>query len=992
MLSEFKLNKHQKQAVEHGEGPLLVIAGAGTGKTTVLTERIKYLITSGKAGPLNILGLTFTEKAAREMEERVDLILPYGIPEMWISTFHAFCDRILRNEALAIGLDPDYKIMTEAETILFLQKRIFSFKLKYFRPLGNPMKFVRGLLQHFNRLKDEDVSFGGYLMWVKSKFKNPNNKQNPNSKTQIIETEDIEKYQELALAYRTYEELKVKEGVVDYADLISNTLTLFRTRKQILARYQEQFKYILIDEFQDTNIAQNELAVLLAGKKQNISVVADDDQAIYRFRGAAVSNVLHFKKVYPKATLITLTKNYRSTREILNSAYKLIQNNNPDRLEISEGIVKKLESARKISGEPVQFLSADTVENEADEVVKIISDIKNNKSKIFFDKTQYKQGKNQESKRNDDTYKWKDFAILVRANNHAEPFVRALSRAGIPYQFLGPGQLFRQPEIKDLISYLKVLYNYEDNVAMYSVLSMDWLNVAPRDLATILNYSKKFGISLFEACENIEKLFVKQKTKTNVRKLVKMITKHFGLIKKETAGQILYYFLQESGLLAQLTLYETVKEERIAENISKFFTKLKTYEAEHEDASIFAVVDWIDLSMRLGESPLAADVDWLDKDAVRILTVHSSKGLEFPIVFLVNLVSARFPTPFRKEQIPIPDELIKEVLPTGDFHIQEERRLFYVGMTRAKDMLYLTSADYYGEGKREKKLSPFVSEVIGKEKIEKAKKDRMKVKQLLLSDWAKESKEDTSQISQEMPEHLSYSQIETFRTCPLQYKYRYIVRIPVYPSPILAFGSAIHKVLRLFYELVKSGKKVNESVLLELLEKHWPKSGFGNKTYEEKMKSHGKALLKNFYKKGFDSKVSFDIERPFVIKITPRFKLKGRIDRIDLFPDGTIEIIDYKTGHMPKGKDARDDFQLTVYVLAVVDKSMYNVPAENVKASFYFLEDNNKVSVKRTEEELKQAKERIIETWKNISVSKFTPKIGTQCEFCEFRLICDAWQ
>src|SRR3989344_6577830 len=238
------LNEEQKRAVEHGEGPLLIIAGAGTGKTTVVTERIKHLITSAGVNPQEILGLTFTEKASREMEERVDIALPYGTTQMWISTFHAFCDRILKNEAINIGLDPGFTLMTEAMTILFFRKHLFKFDLKYFRPLGNPTKFVAGMIQHFSRLKDEDISQSQYLEWAES------------------QTE--EQYNELAKAYRTYEELKVKEGVADYADLITNSLKIFRLRKNILKRYQEQFKYILIDEFQDTNIAQNELASLLA--------------------------------------------------------------------------------------------------------------------------------------------------------------------------------------------------------------------------------------------------------------------------------------------------------------------------------------------------------------------------------------------------------------------------------------------------------------------------------------------------------------------------------------------------------------------------------------------------------------------------------------------------------------------------------------------------------------------------------------------------------
>ncbi len=951
-VEERQLNEEQKKAVTFGQGPLLIIAGAGTGKTTVVTERIKFLLSSKKARPDEILALTFTEKASREMEERVDIALPYGTTQMWISTFHSFCDRILRSEAINIGLDPAFKLMTEAETILFFRKHIYEFNLKYFRPFGNPTKFISGMIQHFSRLKDEDVDPTDYIAWVKSQVANLN-----------YQKEEREKYNELANAYRKYEELKVKDGVADYSDLISNTLKLFRTRKNILRRYQQQFKYILIDEFQDTNFAQNELAILLAGEKKNITCVADDDQAVYRWRGAAISNVIQFTRTFPKTKIIVLTKNYRSTKEILDRSYDLIQHNNPDRLEAAEKIDKKLESMRRIKGSVIDVIYADRVENEAEEVAK---EIKNSKLKI----------KNLE---------WKDFAILVRANNHADPFVRAFSRHGIPYQFLGPGQLFRQPEVKDLIAYLKVLYNFEDNVAMYRVLTMDWTGVSARDVAGLINQSRKLGVSIFEVCEKSEI--------SGIKKFVSMIHRHLALIKKESAGQILYYFLQDANLLTQYTTYKTTKEEKVALNIAKFFDKLKTYEVEHEDASVYAVVDWIDLSMTIGESPLATDVDWTENDAVNILTVHSAKGLEFPVVFLVNLVAARFPTTERKEQIPIPDALVKEILPTGDYHLEEERRLFYVGMTRARDLLYFAAAKYYGEGKREKKVSPFVQEALGEGVSNvKVQMSNENTKQLTLLDWEKIEEKDKQIIRQPIT-YLSYSQLSTFNTCPLQYKYRYVLKIPVPPSAALVFGDSMHKTIRAFYELVRQKHVPTKDALIRLLDDYWMPVGYGNKAYEERMKSHGRELLAGFYDKGFDQKrIPTALEQPFKIKITPRLSLGGKIDRVDELTGGKIEIIDYKTGQAPKTRDVSHDPQLTVYALAATDEGIYKKTPEQVIVSFYFFESHEKISATRTSVQLTQIKKEIIQKADEISKSDFHPTPGKHCDFCEFRLICEAWQ
>ncbi|MGB9706593.1 MAG: ATP-dependent helicase, partial [Microgenomates group bacterium] len=923
---EKKLNKEQKEAVEYGEGPLLIIAGAGTGKTTVITERIKYLISSGRAKPAEILALTFTDKAAREMEERVDIVLPYGYTEMWISTFHSFCDRVLRQEGLHIGLDPDYKLMTEAETIQFLIQNLFKFDLKYFRPLGNPTKFVGGMLQHFSRLKDEDVAPNEYLHWVKFQI--------PNSKFQ---KEEVEKYLELAKAYQTYEEIKVKEGAMDFADLISNTLKLFRTRKNILRQYQDQFKYILVDEFQDTNYAQNELAILLAGEKQNITVCADDDQSIYRWRGAAISNVIQFRTRFPKAKIVVLVKNYRSTQLILDHAYKLIQHNNPDRLEVKEKICKRLVSVRNTEQFPIKLIYTDRVENEAEAVAK---EIENLKLKI-------------------ENLEYKDIAILVRANNHAEPFIRALSRHGIPYQFLGPGQLFRQPEVKDLIAYLKVLYNFGDNVALFRVLSLEIFDISPRDLAAINNYARRLNLSLFEACEQVEKIFVSQKTRETIKKFVEMVHRHLKLIPKETAGQILYYFLEDSGLLKKLAESKTPSEEKQAQNISKFFDRLKTYEVDHEDASVFAVVDWINLSMKIGESPLAADFDWTEENRVNILTVHSAKGLEFPVVFLVNLTVGRFPTRERQEQIPIPEALIKEILPSGDYHQQEERRLFYVGMTRAADRLYFTAANYYGEGKRERKISPFVIEALGEKAI--SNQQLAVSNQLSIFDFQPVKEKKLSATSYRLPvSYLSYSQIETFDTCPLQYRYRYIQRIPTPPSAAQSFGDSIHKALYDFYKLVKEKKEVEKKDLLGLLQKNWHSQGYASKAHEERMKKEGKKILSDFYKKWFDPKiVPKFLEQQFVIKLSPTLKIGGKFDRVDETGEG-LEIVDYKTGKTWQQKEIDNSLQMTVYALAAVDLGIVKKP-EDLILSFYFLETGEKKSTKRNSQQLSEAKKALLE-------------------------------
>lgn len=963
------LNKEQKEAVEYKNGPLLIIAGAGTGKTTVITERIKYLIVHKGVKPSQILALTFTDKAAREMEERVDLALPYGYTEMWILTFHSFCDRVLRQEAVQVGLDPAYRLLSQAETVQFLTKNLFKLDLEYFRPLGNPTKFVEGLINHFSRLKDEDVSPNEYLLWAKS-LKSKVKSQKDVGENKI----EIKKYLELARAYQQYEELKAKEGVMDFGDLISNTLRLFRNRKNILSQYRQRFKQILVDEFQDTNYSQNQLAMLLAGKKANLTVCADDDQSIYRFRGAAVSNVIQFRKNYPKGKIVVLTKNYRSTQEILDRSYQLIQENNPDRLEVKEGIEKKLIAIRKIEGEPIELIWADRVENESERVAKKIKEL------VAGEK-----------------YEWKDFAILIRANSQAEAFARAFSRLGVPYQFLGPGQLFRREEVKDLIAYLKLLYNFDDNVALFRVLSMDQFGISARDLAGIGNFARRFNLSLFESCEQVEKIFVLPETKEKIKVFVKMVERHLKLIAKETAGQILYYFLEDSGLLKKLTSYKTIEEETRVQNIAKFFDRLKSYESDHEDASVTAVVDWINLSLNLGESPLASNFDWGQEDRVNILTVHSSKGLEFKVVFLVNLVAGRFPSREWAETIPLPEEIIKEVLPEGDYHLEEERRLFYVGMTRAKDRLFLTAAKYYNEGKRERKISAFVYEALGKKEVEKelgrGKEEEM-VQQLSILDWQKPADQLVAVIKRSPITYLSFSQIETFQTCPLQYRYRYLQQIPVPPSAALSFGDSVHKTLRDFYDQIKRGEKVSKESLLGFLEKNWSSVGYTSKAYEQRMRKRGEKILGDFYQSGFRPEVKVKtLEQVFKIKLAPSLTVGGKIDRIDEVGGG-IEVYDYKTGQVWDQKRVDQSLQMTLYAMAVTNPQssiFLQVDPQEVQLSFYFLDSGEKKTTQRDEKSLEKARKEILEKKELIEKSDFSPKAGPWCDFCDYKLICEAW-
>lgn len=953
-MAEIKtLNPQQLEAINHNTGPLLIIAGAGTGKTTVITERIKHLILNKKILSSEILALTFTDKAAHEMEERVDVAMPYGYTQMWISTFHAFCDRILRSEAHAIGLDPGYNLISEAQAILLLKKNIFNLGLNIFRPLGNPTKFLDALLIHFSRLKDEDITPNDYLKWAKKQEQSEENKQ----------------YIELANAYKKYEEIKIKESAMDFSDLISNVLLLFRTRKNVLKKYQKQFKFILVDEFQDTNFAQNELAILLAGDDKNITVVADDDQSIYRFRGAAVSNVLQFKKSFPKAKIIALTNNYRSTQIILDAAYDLIQHNNPNRLEIVEGINKKLKSHSIMPQKEIELIHETRSEDEADAIARTIKKLTEKK------------------------YRYKDIAILVRANNHSSLITTALQRHRIPFQFLGPGYLFQQDEIKDLIAYLGFLTNLSDSVSLFRVLSMDIFEIPYIELNYLLNFAKRKNLTLFEALFNIEQPFLKQQTQEKLIKFRNMVTSHLEKSKKNSAGQILYYFLIDSGLFETLNQTNSIKEERRVQNIAKFFDRIKSFETEQPDSNIFILFEWLNLMLQMGDSPTAADIDVKDRNVINILTVHSSKGLEFKVVFMVNLVNDRFPSRERSEKIPLPDGILKENILIGtDFHLEEERRLFYVGITRAKERLYFTAADYYGTGKRAKKLSPFIYESLPKLLGQKITKNSQ---QLSLPEILSVYQEEKEQVEKKVPYKVSYitfSNLQMFDICPLHYKARVIFNIPTPPTAVQSFGISIHNTLCDLYKDLLDDKILTLNKFKDTFKEEWISEGYDGKKHEQTRFDQGIKILDEYYKTEFKNKNKpLGLEIPFSFVLKNGVKVFGKIDRIDKTAKG-IEIIDYKTGQDNPKADKAHKLQLAMYALAAtkIKDNIFNHKPEEITLTLHFLEGNTKKTMNFKQEDLDKLENDLIEKIKEIENSNFKCSKNVLCINCEYKILCNS--
>jgi len=964
-----KINAQQKKAITHKKGPLLIIAGAGTGKTAVITQRLAYLIKSKKAKAEEILALTFTDKAAGEMEERVDVLLPYGYVDLWISTFHSFGERILKEHALDMGLDPGFELLDQTGQWRLIRQNFEKFNLDYYKPRGNPTRFIYALIKVFSRAKDENISPDEFIKYGRKVLKRAKTAKEPKEKGERI--------LEVAHAFELYEKLLKEKGFLDFGDLIIKTLELFQKRKNILKKYQKQFKYILVDEFQDTNYAQYELIKLLSAPRNNLTVTGDDDQSVYKFRGAAVSNIIEFKKDFPNSKEVILKQNYRNRQNILDLSYSFIQLNNPNRLEakinqkkknLKSRITKKLKAVKKGRGK-IKHLHFKTQDEEALGVIKKIIDLRKKQRSLT----------------------WNDFAILVRANSQADLFINVLEHQEIPYQYVAKSGLFQKPEIIDLISYLKLLDNYHESTAMYRVLAMPIFKVAVNDVMKLLHLANKKNKSLFELLDNINEVEdISPSTKKTVKKIIEMIKKQTQTGQKKGVLRALYEFVSDSGYLKFLSRKQSKKAHEKILNINQFFKVASNFERLNKDKTVRNFIQELELAQEAGESgPLKNNLEE-GPDSVKVMTIHQAKGLEFEHVFVVNLVNKRFPSINRSDPIELPDDLIKETLPSGDVHLQEERRLFYVAMTRAKKGLYMSSAQDYG-GSRKKKLSRFLYEtglVKKKESGRSEKKEKLIIQGLSQKHKFKRVKDNLDYL----PQKFSYTQIRAFKTCPYQYRFAHILKVPVKGKGTFSFGKTIHRTLYDFYRMVEQDKKPSQKDLLSLYRRNWLDEWYDSKTHKLRRKKQGEKALKNFYKVNKDSfKAPLFLEKGFNIKFGD-YTVKGFIDRMDGIKKGPsassgsgVEIIDYKTGNLPQSKSKIDFKQLFIYALA----SWEVFKLEPIKLTYYYIEDNKKFSIKPDKEEAKKAKKEVTEVIDQIMKCNFeaTPS-KFKCRHCDFKSIC----
>jgi ATP-dependent DNA helicase UvrD/PcrA len=1005
------LDPDQRRAVTHGEGPLLVVAGAGTGKTQVITRRIAWLIASRRAKPSEVLALTFTDKAADEMTVRVDQLVPYGYTDTTIATFHAFGDRLIREYALELGLPPDVRVLSRAETVIFLREHLFEFDLDVYRPLGDPTRFLSALATLFSRCKDEDITpatYAGHAARVASEAVAVGDAARTGAAaagTAEALAEDGRRQAELARAYARYQELLAANGFIDFGDQVALALRLVRGSAAARRDIADRFRYILVDEFQDTNRTQAELVGLLAEAHRNVTVVGDDDQAIYAFRGAAIDNILDFEARYEGARTVVLRRNYRSLPPVLEAAYRLIRLNDPDRLEVRTGLSKRLRPQRTDpTAVPVRLEAFATGSEEAD---WIASDI---------------------ARRVADGAAPRDHAILVRANGHADSILRALNVAGLPWRFSGSSGLYARPEVRLLMSFLRVIADPESSVDVYALGSAAPYGLGGEDLTAIVNTARRRNRSVMDVLLELDRqpgiLRIAPASRQAVHRLVEDVSRYAAMAHERPAGEVLYAYLRESGTLARLAATPTTAAEEGLGNIARFFDIIRAQSALLADDRATFVAPHLQTLTEAGDDPATVDLD-PGADAVAVLTVHKAKGLEFPVVYLPGLVVGRFPGNGRGEGLAMPAGLGRGEPMTADRALAEERRLFYVAMTRARDVLILSHAVDYG-GSRARRVSPFVLEALdlpttagtpGSGAMTSSAEER------LATFAGIDAPAEVARIGAPEPLTLSYGQIDAYLTCPLKYKYGHVLRMPVAPHHAMVYGAALHKVVQLFHHRHARGHVMTETELDEALDSAWSNEGFVSREHEEARLAAGRASLRRFREAQLQpgAVIPTYVEREFSFDLGGD-RIRGRWDRVDVetaaadaatapvgetagepptpFADvvtptlgimGTerVTITDYKASDVrdpAKARQrARESLQLQIYAMAY--EAMTGRLPDHV--ALHFLDSGLVGKVDVEPKRIARARERMTDAATGIRARRFdaTPD-PMVCARCPFRDIC----
>ncbi len=964
------LDGSQRRAVTHGTGALLIVAGAGTGKTRVITRRIAWLIATRRARPSEILALTFTDRAADEMQARVDELVPYGYADTAIHTFHAFGDRLVREFAFELGLPSDPRVLGRAETVVFLREHLFELGLDRYLPLGDPTRFLDALAGLFSRAKDEDVDADVYLAHARELVASARSAlaadgadpgmQDDRASTisQRASLEEAESQLELAGAYARYQQLLSAAGYLDFGDQVHLALRLLREHPAALHALRRRFRYILVDEFQDTNRTQLELLALLAGPGGNLTVVGDDDQAIYAFRGAAIRNILEFRERF-SARVIVLRRNHRSRAPILEAARRLIRHNDPDRLEVREGLDKRLVAVRRARRPaPVRHQAFATSDAEADFIGDQIA-------------LRLQRG-----------IPAGEIAVLVRTNAVADPLLRSLNMRGIPWRFSGASGLYAQPHVRRLLAFLRAVANPDSTVDLYALAAEAPYGLSGTDLARLVQSAHRTNRSLWSVLRekaSTEDPGLGSESRDAVRRLLGDLEAEIELAQQRPAGEVLYDYLRRCGTLAELAAAGPGAEARLRET-ARFFDVVRRQSQLLRDPRIAFLAPYLGVLVEAGDQPPAEDDEI---DAVSVLTVHRAKGLEFRVVFVAGLADGRFPMRAHRATLDLPRGLDASASSEGPDNLAEERRLCYVAMTRARDELVLTSAADTG-GRRLRQLSPFVLEALDSPA-------GPPVTVGAASAIERHRPAETVAAPQAAVHPLgplSFTQLEDYLSCPARFRYRHVLRLPSPPHHAVTYGIAVHEAVAAFGRSQLQGRPLSAERLLEVFAGAWSGEGFLSREHEEARLRVGRAALLRFREGALaGSHRPIAIEEPFTVPLVG-IRLQGRFDRVDEGPEGVI-VTDFKSSDVRDEararQRARESLQLALYALAWQARE----GALPAATQLVFLDSGVTGRVVPDAARLARATAKAGEAAAGIAAGKFGAQPDpVTCRFCPFHEIC----
>ena len=963
----FEPDERQRQAIEHAHGPMLVVAGAGTGKTTVLTRRIARLIREGHARPDEILAVTYTKNAVQEMRERVRADLHgTNISGLQIATFHEYCNELLARCGKQFG------VLDEQDLWIYLRKRIRDLHLNYFVRAANVTQFLRDLLDFMRRCHDDLVPPEKYADYVRRLERGEVAIPRVSKSKDVAGLSDQEvigRCQEIASVFARVERMLREDNLGTFSHMITNAHALLAENPDLLTNERAHARFILADEFQDVNFAQVKILKQLAGDERNVFAVGDPDQAIYRFRGASSAAFALFHRQFPEAKMVVLEKNRRSTTPILRTAFALIAKN-PDVFPRGMGPASAYQrsplfSAREEEavrlGEAFSNLPVETVILTANhmECSELVTTIRQRQRQLRC--------------------QWKDFAVLYRQHSHRNELPTELAEQGVPFSIENM-DVMDTPEARDLLACMGAVVAANDNVSLFRVAALPQFAIDPQELRARMKAlprdESNAGIAsvLEQIAGGPAVLELLQQTRHEISQ---------ATAKSRAALEIILRRFQLNRA--------TPPVGAVLDFVAAWETKPQSITRTGELGELLEYLDYF------REAGGAICLPTSDEDAVRLMTPHAAKGLEFNHVFIIRAVSPSFPAPFKESLVEFPRELrAPDSVGEQDDKVlneQEERRLFYVAMTRARDSLTIYARK--GKGKKDPTPPGFLRDLL---------------KDSTLTQWLRQveprgfqtdlfaeapaplmSSRTTQWLdlppASDLAARLSASAVQRYDICPLQFKLERDWRIPGDVGAAMQYGASMHRLLRTFYDSVRFQRPIAHDALIDSFRADLSEAGLQDKYQHDLYEQQGVDQLREFLTLFRQSPA------PDVLQTEEWFEVKvgdvtvvGRIDRVDRLPDGSVVITDYKTGKPQSQDDADESVQLSIYALAAREKWNYRAD----RLVFYNLRENSSVITCRSETQIQAARLKIEEVARNVAAGHFDPKPGFHCVFCAYRTLCPA--